>query len=63
MHISSIILYSYNITYGFAPKPTQEVEQQLKISFSGEVSFMARNYEQHIIGEGSCRKKQINIGP
>lgn len=60
---TSIKIYSYNIPYGLAPKPTQEVEQQLCISSTGEVSFMARNYEQHIAGEGLCRKKHIDIGP
>ncbi len=59
---TTIKIYSYNIPYGLPPKLTQEVEQQLKITSLGEVSFTARNYEQHIAGEGLCRKKQINIG-
>lgn len=62
MSIQSIQLVSNNIRYGPMPEPTDEVEQHLTISSSGQVWFSARNYEQYHEGKGFCRKKQLNIG-
>ena len=63
MKSKSIKITSNNITYGLAPEPTKEVEQLLYISSSGEVWFKARNYDQHLVKEGFCREKHIDIGP
>lgn len=60
--IQSICITSNNISYGSEPNNSDEVEQQLVISPTGEVSFCARNYQQFCNDEGYCRNKQVNIG-
>ena len=62
MEIQSFKLISNNLSFGPAPKKSDEVEQHLTVSSSGRVWFSARNYEQYCAEKGFCRKKQLNIG-
>lgn len=60
--IQSIKLISNNISYGPEPKKTDEVEQHLTISSSGNIWFSAKNYGQHTEGKGISRSSRLNIG-
>ena len=58
----SFRLVSNNICYGPEPAITDEVEQHLTVSSTGQVWFSARNYAQYCEQKGFCRRKQLNIG-
>ena len=62
MGTSSFRLISNNISYGLEPAFSDEVEQHLTVSSTGQAWFSARNYCQYIEGRGFCRRKQLNIG-
>ena len=62
MSKSNFRLISNNICYGPAPAFSDEVEQHLTVSTTGQVWFSARNYLQYTEGRGFCRRKQLNIG-
>lgn len=62
MDIQKIKIISNNICYGPEPSPSDEVEQHLTISATGDVWFIGYNY-----GEGSGnykigRRHQLSIG-
>ena len=62
MESQSFKLISNNLSFGLAPKDSDEIEQHLTVAASGRVWFSTRNYEQYCVEKGFCRKKQLNIG-
>ena len=60
--LKSVRIKSNNICYGPEPDDNDEVEQYLTITATGRVWFSARNYNQYLIDDGFCRKKQVSIG-
>lgn len=61
MYIQKIELISNNICYGPEPAPTDEVEQHLTVSATGDVWFIGYNYGRGFENYKKRREKKLSI--